>query len=151
MARRNIQGKAQDNDDPRAYQALALPEQALEGGGTEILRLGVIDSELYVAALPAFEAPARWGEVLAEVARRLAAIYAVQKPGLSRKDATVEIVEAFAAEMGAQPVNGTETGAGSRAKLRTKPRATTNAKTNAKTKSRGGAKKAARSAKRKTR
>jgi hypothetical protein len=143
MARRNIQGKAQDNDDPRAYQALALPEQALERGGTEILRLGVIDSELYVAALPAFEAPARWGEVLAEVARRLAAIYAVQKPGLSRKDATVEIVEAFAAEMGAQPVNGTETGAGSRAK----PRATTNAKT----KSRGGAKKAARSAKRKTR
>jgi hypothetical protein len=147
MARRNIQGKAQDNDDPRAYQALALPEQALERGGTEILRLGVIDSELYVAALPAFEAPARWGEILAEVARRLAAIYAVQKPGLSRKDATVEIVEAFAAEMGAQPVNGTETGAGSRAKLRTKPRATTNDKT----KSRGGAKKAARSTKRKTR
>jgi hypothetical protein len=135
MARRNIQGKAQDNDGSRVYQALALPEQALERGGAEILRLGIIDSELYVAALPAFEAPARWGEVLAEVARRLAAIYAAQKSGLSRKDATVEIVEAFAAEMGAQPVNDAAPGA----------------TTNAKIKPRGGAKKAVHSAKRKTR
>jgi hypothetical protein len=111
MARRIARNKAavQRDDDPRAYQALALPEQALEGGGTEILRLGVIDGELYVAALPAFETPARWGEVLGEVARRLAAVYATQKTGLSKKDATVEIVEAFAAEMGAQPVTSAKT------------------------------------------
>jgi hypothetical protein len=137
MARRIAQNKADvpRGDDPRVYQALALPEQALESGGTEILRLGVIDGELYVAALPAFETPARWGEVLGEVARRLAAVYAGQKSGLSRKDATVEIVEAFAAEMGAQPM--------------------TTAKTAAKAKPRGGvrkgARKAARSTKRKTR
>jgi hypothetical protein len=139
MVRRNTQGKAQDNDDPRVYQALALPEQALERGGTEILRLGIIDDELYIAALPAFETPAQWGEVLAEVARRLAAIYAAHKSGLSRKDTTVEIVEAFAAEMGAQPVKDADAAAKSRAK------------SNAKTKSRGGAEKATRSAKRKTR
>ena len=42
------------NDDPRVYQALALPEQALEKGGLEILRLGIIDDELYVSSLPAF-------------------------------------------------------------------------------------------------
>ena len=49
---------ANGNDDPRIYQALALPEQALENGGLEILRLGIIDDELYVSALPAFKAPA---------------------------------------------------------------------------------------------
>ena len=38
------------------------------------------------------------------MARRLGAIYAAQKTGLSKKDATVQIAEAFAAEMGARPV-----------------------------------------------
>jgi hypothetical protein len=90
-------------NDPRIYQALALPEQALENGGLEILRLGIIDDELYVAALPAFKSPLQWGEVLAEVASRLGAIYAAQQGGLTRKDATVQIAEAFAAEMGARP------------------------------------------------
>ena len=95
---------ANGNDDPRIYQALALPEQALENGGLEILRLGIIDDELYVSTLPAFKTPAQWGEVLAEVANRLGAIYAAQTPGLSKKDATVQIVEAFATEMGARLV-----------------------------------------------
>jgi len=95
---------AQGNDDPRIYQALALPEQALEHGGVEILRLGIVDDELYVSALPAFKAPAQWGEVLAEVATRLGAVYAAQKTGLNKKDVTTDIVEAFAAEMGARPV-----------------------------------------------
>ena len=98
------QKMAQGNDDPRIYQALALPEQALENGGLEILRLGLIDDELYVSTLPAFKSPAQWGEVLAEVATRLGAIYAAQRSGLSKKDATVQITEAFAAEMGARPV-----------------------------------------------
>ena len=95
---------APGKDDPRIYQALALPEQALDKGGLEILRLGIVDDELYVSALPAFKAPAQWGEVLAEVAVRLGAIYAAQKTGLSKKDVTIDIVEAFAAEMGARPV-----------------------------------------------
>ena len=95
---------APGNDDPRIYQALALPEQALEKGGLEILRLGIVDDELYVATLPAFKSPAQWGEVLAEVATRLGAIYAAQKTGLNKKDVTTDIVKAFAAEMGARPV-----------------------------------------------
>lgn len=95
---------ASGTDDPRVYQALALPEKALESGGVEILRLGIIDDELYVSALPAFDPPAQWGEVLAEVTQRLGAIYAAQKTGLNKKDVTVEIVEAYAAEMGAKPV-----------------------------------------------
>jgi hypothetical protein len=95
---------AKANDDPRIYQALALPEDALDHGGLEILRLGLIDDELYVSVLPAFKEPALWGEVLAEVANRLGTIYGAQKSGLSRKDAIVQIAEAFAAEMGARPV-----------------------------------------------
>ena len=95
---------ANGNDDPRIYQALALPEQALENGGLEILRLGIVNDELYVSALPTFKVPAQWGEVLAELAARLGAIYAAQKTGLNKKDVTVDIAEAFAAEMGARPV-----------------------------------------------
>jgi uncharacterized protein DUF5076 len=95
---------AKGNDDPRIYQALALPAEALEHGGLEILRLGLIDDELYVSALPAFKEPALWGEVLAEVANRLGTIYGAQKSGLSKRDAIVQIAQAFAAEMGAQPV-----------------------------------------------
>src|SRR5882672_5566175 len=90
-------------DDPRVYRALALPEEALENGGLEILRLGIVNDELYVSALPAFKAPAQWGEVLAEVTLRLGAIYAAQT-GFNKKDVTVQIAEAFLAEMGAKPV-----------------------------------------------
>jgi hypothetical protein len=92
------------DDDPRVYQALALPNEALEDGGAEILRAGIIKDELYVTARPAFRAPAQWGEVLAEVARRLGAIYAAQQSGLSKRDATVQIAEAFVADMGARSV-----------------------------------------------
>src|ERR1700756_2752928 len=95
---------ARGSNEPQVYQALALPEQALANGGVEILRLGIIDDELYVSALPAFKAPAQWGEVLAEVSKRLGAIYAAQNTGLSKKDVTVQIAEAYAAEMGASPV-----------------------------------------------
>jgi Domain of unknown function (DUF5076) len=95
---------ARGTKEPQVYRALALPEQALSNGGVEILRLGIIDDELYVSALPAFKTPAPWGEVLAEVTKRLGAIYAAQKTGLSKKDVTVQIADAYATEMGASPV-----------------------------------------------
>ena len=95
---------ANGNNEPQVYHALALPEQALESGGVEILRLGIVNDELYVSALPAFDTPAPWGEVLAEVTKRLGAIYSAQKTGLSKKDITVQIAEAYLAEMGASPV-----------------------------------------------
>jgi hypothetical protein len=95
---------ANGNDDPRIYQALALPEQALEKGGLEILRLGIIEDELYVSALPAFKDVGQWGDVLSEVARRLGAIYAAQSDGHNKRDVTIAIAEAFVADFGAQPV-----------------------------------------------
>src|SRR4051794_32218050 len=95
---------ARGNNEPQVYRALALPEQALSDGGVEILRLGIVNDELYVSALPAFDTPAPWGEVLAEVTKRLGEIYAAQKTGLSKKDIMVQIAEAYLAEMGASPV-----------------------------------------------
>lgn len=95
---------ANGDDDPRVYQALALPQQALENGGVEILRAGIIDDELYVAVRRAFDDPGKWGEALAEIAGRLGAIYAAEVSGLSKRDVTVQIAEAFVAEMGAKPV-----------------------------------------------
>ena len=93
---------ANADNEPRIYDALALPQQALDNGGAEILRAGIIDDELYVTARPAFNDPGKWGEVLAEIAKRVGAIYAAE--GLNVEDATIQIAEAFAAEMGAQPV-----------------------------------------------
>ena len=116
---------ASGSNEPQIYQALALPEQALENGGVEILRLGIIDDELYVSTLPAFDTPAPWGEVLAEVTKRLGAIYAAQKTGLSKKDITVQIAEAYLAEMGASPV-----------KAKAKPKSKTAAKPAARRKKR---------------
>jgi hypothetical protein len=95
---------AKSNDDPRIYQALALPEAALEKGGLEILRAGIVEDQLYVSAVPAFKSAAQWGEVLADIARRLGTIYAAQGTGLSKKDVVVQIAEAFAADFGARPV-----------------------------------------------
>jgi hypothetical protein len=99
---------AKRKDEPQIYQALALPSEALKGGGVEILRAGIVEDELYVSARPAFMAPALWGEVLADVARRLGAIYAGDSTGLSRKDVTIQIAEAFVADMGARPVKATK-------------------------------------------
>jgi uncharacterized protein DUF5076 len=92
------------DDDPRVYQALALPTEALDNGGTEILRAGIVNDALYVTARRAFKDPGKWGEILAEVAERLGGIYAAEVSGLSKKDVAVQIAEAFAAEMGAKPM-----------------------------------------------
>src|SRR5471032_1690190 len=100
---------ASGNDDPRIYQALALPEQALDNGGLEILRLGIVDDELYVSALPAFKDVGEWGVVLSEVARRLGAIYAARSDGLNKRDVTIAIAQAFVADFGASPVKAKKT------------------------------------------
>jgi Domain of unknown function (DUF5076) len=89
-----------DPDDRRIYEALALPAEALDKGGLEILRAGLIEDELYVAARRVFREPATWGEVLGDIARRVATIYSLDDTGLSEKDIVADIVEAFAAEMG---------------------------------------------------
>ncbi|MEZ5888900.1 MAG: DUF5076 domain-containing protein [Xanthobacteraceae bacterium] len=85
------------------YDALAIPNEAVANGGVEILRAGMIDDELYVTARHAFKDPAQWGEVLADITRRLALLYSMETD-LSEEEARIEIEEAYAAEMGAEVV-----------------------------------------------
>jgi|SRR5215470_5127411 len=96
-----------DPDDRRIYEALALPAEALDKGGLEILRAGLIEDELYVEARRVFKDPATWGEVLGDIARRIAAIYSLEDSAPSEKDIVADIVEAFASEMGLTPVKTT--------------------------------------------
>jgi hypothetical protein len=86
------------------YQALALPDEALASGGTEILRAGVIDGELYVTAHRAFKDPANWGDVLSDIAKRVALLYSAEDTDLTEAEILIEIAEAFAADLGAKKV-----------------------------------------------
>jgi hypothetical protein len=90
--------------DEALYHALPIAEEALANGGVEILRAGLIDDELFVTARHAFDTPATWGEVLAEITRKLAQIYALETD-LSEAEALAEIEAAYAADLGATVVD----------------------------------------------
>src|SRR5262249_59095860 len=66
-----------DQDNP-IYEALVIPNEALDKGGVEILRAGLVADELYVTARRAFDDPAMWGQVLGDITRRIARIYAAE-------------------------------------------------------------------------
>jgi lipoate-protein ligase A len=89
-----------DPGEHRVYEALPLPNEALDTGGLEILRAGLINDELYVTARRVFKDPATWGEVLGDIARRIATIHSLDETDLTEQEIVAEIVEAFASEMG---------------------------------------------------
>jgi hypothetical protein len=64
--------------DHEIYDALPIPNDALDKGGVEMLRAGVVDEELFVTARRVFADPAHWGYVLADILRRLATLYAAE-------------------------------------------------------------------------
>jgi Domain of unknown function (DUF5076) len=89
--------------DTRIYEALVIPNEALDRGGMEILRAGLVDDELYVTARRVFKDPATWGEILGEITQRLGRIYAAE--GEYKANEVIAAIEnAFAAEMGARPI-----------------------------------------------
>ena len=89
------------DDENKMYHALALPTEALEQGGAEILRAGLINDELFVGAARAFDDPAIWGDVLGDIARSIAEMMAAEDRALSEKETLTKIVEAFLADVGA--------------------------------------------------
>ncbi len=95
-------------EDPRVYQALALPDDALDKGGIEILRAGVINDELYVSARNVLQDMAQWGEVLADITRRLGELVAAEGE-CSEQEAIAAIASAFAADLGAPAVGNSVT------------------------------------------
>jgi hypothetical protein len=91
-------------DDNPIYEALVIPNEALDKGGLEILRAGLIEDELYVTARRAFDDPGTWGEILGDVTRRIASIYAAEGK-YTQKDALAAISGAYAADLGAPVIS----------------------------------------------
>jgi len=92
------------NDEPKVYHALAMPAEALERGGAEILRAGLVDDELFVGAARAFKDPAVWGDVLADIARHIATMMSAEDGAESEQEILTQIGEAFLTDLGAPEV-----------------------------------------------
>lgn len=82
------------NEPPKIFDALHLPPAALDRGGVEILRAGVIDDGLHVTLRPVFDDTRLWGRVLADIANQVARAYAHQERG-SAVDVIAHIRAAF--------------------------------------------------------
>ena len=76
------------------YDALIIPNEALEEGGVEVLRAGIIEGELHVTLRPTFEEPGKWGDLLSELVRRIAKAYAAAGP-VREDEVVVRIRAAF--------------------------------------------------------
>jgi hypothetical protein len=90
------------SDDPpktaAKYEELNVPPPALELGGYEVLRAAIAEGNLHVSLRRAFDEPEVWGILLADVARHIGRIYALEAS--MREDEVVEKVRAmFEAEM----------------------------------------------------
>jgi len=82
-----------------AFEPLHAPPEALEKGGTEILRAAILtDGNLQVTLRRAFDEPDIWGILLADVARHAARIFAVEAAA-SEDSALERIRSMFNAEM----------------------------------------------------
>jgi hypothetical protein len=86
------------------YDALALSSDAKTSGAIEILRAALVDDGVYIAARREFPDASQWGELLAEIARRVALLYSAEDTTQTERDFLVEISEAFVADLGARKV-----------------------------------------------
>ncbi len=60
------------------FAELAIPPDAREQGGIEVLRAAVVDGAVSVALRRSFDDPATWGRLLSDLARQAARAYAVE-------------------------------------------------------------------------
>ncbi len=97
------------NETPKSFDALQLPPAALDRGGVEILRAGIIDDGLHVTLRPVFEDTRLWGRVLADIAFQVARAYAHQQRG-NMPDIIANIRSAFDADMNNPPDFHSEVG-----------------------------------------
>ena len=91
-----------DQNQPRPFEALQIPNAALEHGGVEILRAGVINEGLHVTMRPVFEDTQMWGRVLADIAFQVAGVYSNQTQ-VPATDIVASIRAAFEQEMSNPP------------------------------------------------
>ncbi|SRR5579871_777381 len=113
------------HSDHQIYDALPISSDALDKGGVELLRVGVVDEELLITARRVFPKPAHWGLVLADVTRRLASLYAADGHASEAK-VSAAIAGAFGRSLrksvagGARPSSQSRLG-GQRMEQRAKP------------------------------
>jgi hypothetical protein len=81
-----------------SFEELAVPPDAREKGGVEILRASIVDGGVSVALRRAFDEPFTWGILLVDLARHAARIYALETD-VSEEEALAEIRSAFEAEL----------------------------------------------------
>ncbi|ACL61286.1 DUF5076 domain-containing protein [Methylobacterium nodulans] len=83
-------------DKPK-FEALAIPPDALEKGGVEVVRACVVDGGVSVALRRSFDDPFTWGVLLIDLARQAARIYAMETD-ISEEEAFARIREGLEAE-----------------------------------------------------
>ena len=87
------------NDKPHpTFEALAVPPPALEHGGYEVLRAAIVEGNLQVALRRAFDEPETWGILLADIARHVGRIYALEA-SMRENDVVERVWSMFEAEM----------------------------------------------------
>ena len=69
---------------------LSAPPDVEAQGGTEILRLFICDGALSLSMQRAFENPAMWGQLMAELAMQIAEVYA-RETDLAASEALADI------------------------------------------------------------
>ena len=79
-------------------EELKLPPTALEAGGYEVLRTVIVEGNLHVSLRRAFDEPETWGILLADVARHIGRIYALEA-GMRENEVVEKVWETFEAEM----------------------------------------------------
>jgi len=88
-----------DPDNPApVFDALPIPETALDQGGVEVLRAAIVQGGLHVSLRPAFDEPDVWGVLLADLARHAARVFAQEKK-FTEEDALDRICGMFHSEM----------------------------------------------------
>jgi hypothetical protein len=80
------------------FEALAVPPDALQKGGHEVLRAAIVDGGVSVALRRSFDEPFTWGILLVDLARHAARIYALETD-VSEDQALAAIRDAMEAEL----------------------------------------------------
>jgi len=80
------------------FEALAVPPPVLELGGYEVLRAAIAEGNLHVSLRRAFDEPETWGILLANVARHIGRIYALEA-GMREDEVVDKVWAMFEAEM----------------------------------------------------
>ena len=86
------------DNQPRIFDALVIPPEALDQGGIEVLRAAIVDGGLHVSLRRAFDEPDAFGMMLADIARHVARLYA-NETALTQDQVLDRVRSTFEAEM----------------------------------------------------